>query len=97
MDKPGFHLDEDVLSGSSPANKVPYLNHGKQVARNRAGIWFCGFIFDRAFHDRNWLALAVSDTPQQEGSEFEPAILLLGRSEPHLPAVLPYAGGFLNN
>jgi hypothetical protein len=53
MDKPSFHLDEDVLPCASPANKVPHLNHGKQVARNRTGIWFCAFVFDRAFRDRN--------------------------------------------
>lgn len=95
-DPPRLPLDEHVLPGSFPANKIPYLNHGRHIVRNRAGIWFCGFIFDRWFKDRNWLALSVSDTPGQLGSEFEEPILLVGRS-PHVPSLFDYESGFLGN
>ncbi len=95
MDKLGFNLDEDVLPGSSPANRIPYLNHGKYITRNRAGLWFCGFIFDRAFRDRNWLALTISDRPQQLGREFQPVLLLVGRSDSGVSAVLEYEGKFI--
>jgi hypothetical protein len=95
-DAPRFPLDEHVLPGSFPVNKPCYLNHGKHVARNRVGIWFCGFVFDRWFKNRNWLALSVSATPHSLASAFPEPILLVGRN-PHLPSVFDYESGFLGN
>lgn len=92
-----FPLDEDAVPEACPANKVPYLNHGKCLARNRQGIWFGGFIFDRGFADRNWLALAISRKPDSGGSNFHPAILLLGHDDHWHHPVLECGPGFLLN
>lgn len=74
-----FQLDEDILPGTEFRGAVPYLNHGRQVTRNRLGRWACCLTLDRRQRDRNWLLLAVSDDACSQGSAFPDPILLVGR------------------
>ncbi len=74
-----FQLDEDLLPGTEFRGLPPYLNHGRQVTRNRQGRWICCFTIDRRNRDRNWLLLAVSDDACSQGSAFPDPILLVGR------------------
>ena len=97
LDERQFHLDEDVIPESFHATEAPYLNHGKSIARNRDGLWFCAFTFNRAFRDRNWLALAVSETACRQGSDFPPPILLVGKDDRHLHPVFEYEGDRVGN
>jgi len=92
-----FHLDEDVIPGACFARTVPYVNHGRQITRNRDGLWFCSFTFDRNFRDRNWLALAVSKTPCTQGSDFPGLILLVGKDDAAFHPVFEYQGDGLGN
>ena len=81
-----FHLDEDALPGTTLSGSTPFLNHGRQVARNRLGRWICCFAIDRnrplpVRAQRDWcLMLAVSDGACSQGADFPDPIRLVGRS-----------------
>ena len=97
MEERQFHLDELVIPEGGFARKVPYLNSGRQIARNSHGNWFCTYTYDRQFRDRNWLALAVSDAPCKQGSGFSPPIYLVGRDDVRFHPVFDCGAGFLGN
>jgi hypothetical protein len=94
---PRFPLDEDVVP-ESPTYRVQYANHGRAVARNSAGQWFCALTFDRRYRDRTWLALAVSRGREGCGGEFHPPLLLAGRADApwHFP-VFDLGEGLIGN
>lgn len=94
---PRFPLDEDVIPGTT-THRIQYANHGRAVARSRAGAWFCVFVMDRRYRDRTWLTLAVSRDAKGIGSEFHPPILLAGRADVpwHFP-VFDLGEGLIGN
>lgn len=68
-----FYADEQVIAGTELHPRRPeafvYANHGRQVVRNRDGRWLCAFVTGRNLDTHNFLALAVSDTPDAVGGD----------------------------
>ncbi len=70
-----FHLDEDLLPGSEftgllpndYGEAMPYLNHGRQVTRNRLGRWVCSFTTNRG-RGRTSGVLPFASVPRAAGA-----------------------------
>ncbi|MDP6114286.1 MAG: hypothetical protein QGG53_20680 [Planctomycetota bacterium] len=84
-----FHLDEEVLPGSAVLPKLevnmPFANHGRHIARNSKGIWFCAFIDSRNVREQNFLQLSVSNSPDDVGGEFNEPVVLAGKADSGTP------------
>lgn len=84
-----FHLDEEVLPGSAVLPKLeinmPFANHGRHIARNSSGIWFCAFINSRNVREQNFLQLSVSQSAEDVGGEFNESVVLAGETGTWMP------------
>ena len=99
LSSPRFLLDEDVIPGTffPGANRFQHLSHGRLIARNRRGMWFCGLLSSRGERSRNWLALAVSDGPDDEGQAFRPPVLLAGPGPGGTGSLFESSGDLIRN
>lgn len=78
-----FHLDEDLLPDRKfYCRSAAFLNHGRSIVRNKAGVWFAAVVSDRGLPGGNWLTLHVSGPGScSQGSQFPEPIFLFGPSE----------------
>ena len=97
-----YQLHEEVIPETTTGSvvtplSVPYANHGKNIVRNRAGRWFCGWISDRGARGQAFLSLAVSDKPDARGGELHAPIMLAGTENRWWPSHFPSKGTTLQS
>ncbi|HUS79728.1 MAG TPA: hypothetical protein VM283_00585, partial [Armatimonadota bacterium] len=96
-----FLLDEEVVPGTviHPRGHadIPCPNHGRQITRNRQGLWLCAVISSRGVEGANYLGLAVSPHAGAVGGDFPEPVWLVGGQHQWYETLFPAREGLLTN